>query len=298
MLVIDPKSTAVKDLHQFIVGSIAPRPIAFVSTVDEEGIPNLAPYSFFNAFSSNPPVLIFSSNRRVKDNTTKDTLANARATGEVVINVVSYPIVRQLALTSGRFPKEVSEFEKAGLTPVPSDLVKPFRVKESPVQFECKVSEVVTLGEQGGAGHLVICQVLRIHIDEKVVDEHNRIDPHKLDLMGRLGRAYYVRASGSAIYTIPQSEDEVPIGFDQLPGGIRSSKVLTGNDLGRLASVTSIPGREEVKKAVEGDARLRAILAGPDPLSTLHVYVAELLGDEERKDYAAAVAWAGEYPDL
>ena len=183
MLTIDPASTPVKDLHQFMVSAIAPRPIAFVSTIDEDGRPNLAPYSFFNAFSSNPPILIFSSNRRVKDNTTKDTLSNVQSTGEAVINVVSYGIVRQMAIASGRFEKGISEFEKAGLTPLPSDLVKPFRVKESPVQFECKVAEVITLGQEGGAGHLVICQVLRIHIDEGVVDEDNRIDPHKIDLM-------------------------------------------------------------------------------------------------------------------
>ena len=297
MLTIDPASTPVKDLHQFMVGAIAPRPIAFVSTLDEEGRPNLAPYSFFNAFSSNPPILIFSSNRRVKDNTTKDTLSNVQSTGEAVINVVSYGIVRQMAIASGRFEKGISEFEKAGLTPLPSDLVKPFRVKESPVQFECKVAEVITLGQEGGAGHLVICQVLRIHIDEGVVDEDNRIDPHKIDLMGRLGRAYYVRASGSAIYTIPQVEDVIPIGFDQLPLRVKFSKVLTGNELGHLASIVVIPSREEAAKIAQDDARVREILNGPAPLESLHAYVSELL-QEDQRDYAAAVAWIGEYKQL
>ena len=297
MLIIDPASTPVKDLHQFMVGAIAPRPIAFVSTLDEEGRPNLAPYSFFNAFSSNPPILIFSSNRRVKDNTTKDTLSNVQSTGEAVINVVSYGIVRQMAIASGRFEKGISEFEKAGLTPLPSDLVKPFRVKESPVQFECKVAEVITLGQEGGAGHLVICQVLRIHIDEGVVDEDNRIDPHKIDLMGRLGRAYYVRASGSAIYTIPQVEDVIPIGFDQLPLRVKFSKVLTGNELGHLASIVVIPSREEAAKIAQDDARVREILNGPAPLESLHAYVSELL-QEDQRDYAAAVAWIGEYKQL
>ena len=297
MLIIDPASTPVKDLHQFMVGAIAPRPIAFVSTLDENGRPNLAPYSFFNAFSSNPPILIFSSNRRVKDNTTKDTLSNVQSTGEAVINVVSYGIVRQMAIASGRFEKGISEFEKAGLTPLPSDLVKPFRVKESPVQFECKVAEVITLGQEGGAGHLVICQVLRIHIDEGVVDEDNRIDPHKIDLMGRLGRAYYVRASGSAIYTIPQVEDVIPIGFDQLPLRVKFSKVLTGNELGHLASIVVIPSREEAAKIAQDDARVREILNGPAPLESLHAYVSELL-QEDQRDYAAAVAWIGEYKQL
>lgn len=297
MLTIDPASTPVKDLHQFMVSAIAPRPIAFVSTIDEDGRPNLAPYSFFNAFSSNPPILIFSSNRRVKDNTTKDTLSNVQSTGEAVINVVSYGIVRQMAIASGRFEKGISEFEKAGLTPLPSDLVKPFRVKESPVQFECKVAEVITLGQEGGAGHLVICQVLRIHIDEGVVDEDNRIDPHKIDLMGRLGRAYYVRASGSAIYTIPQVEDVIPIGFDQLPLRVKFSKVLTGNELGHLASIVVIPSREEAAKIAQDDARVREILNGPAPLESLHAYVSELL-QEDQRDYAAAVAWIGEYKQL
>lgn len=299
MLVIDPKSTPIKDLHQFMVGSVAPRPIAFVSTVDEEGNPNLAPYSFFNSFSSNPPTLVFSSNRRVKDNTTKDTLSNVMATREVVINVVTYPIVRQMALTSGRFAKGVSEFEKAGFTPVPSDLVKPFRVKESPVHFECKVSEIITLGEHGGAGHLIICDVLRIHIDESVLDDHNRIDPHKIDLMGRLGRAYYVRASGSAIHSIFQSEDEVPIGFDQLPDRILRSNILTGNDLSRLASLTIIPEREEALRIAEEDEKIRQILEGGEaPLDELHAYAARLLEDEDKRAYAASVAWLGEFLNL
>ncbi|MCB9282784.1 MAG: flavin reductase family protein [Lewinellaceae bacterium] len=298
MLVIDPKSTPVKDLHQFMVGSIAPRPIAFVSTIDEDGNPNLAPYSFFNAFSSNPPVVIFSSNRRVKDNTTKDTLSNVLATREVVINVVNHAIVRQMAIASGRFEKGVSEFEKAGLTPIPSDLVKPFRVKESPVQMECKVDEVITLGEQGGAGHLVVCHVQRIHIDESVVDENNRINPHKLDLMGRLGRAYYVRASGAAIYTIPQSEEDVPIGFDQLPEKIKFSTVLTGNEVGLLAGLVEVPSKEQAMQIAQTDERVKAILAGSRSLEELHAYVAELLEDEGKQDYAGSVAWVGEFLEL
>jgi flavin reductase (DIM6/NTAB) family NADH-FMN oxidoreductase RutF len=281
-----------------MVGGIAPRPIAFVSTIDEEGRPNLAPYSFFNAFSSNPPILVFSSNRRVKDNTTKDTLSNVLATKEVVINVVNHAIVRQMALASGRFPKGVSEFEKAGLTPLASDLVKPFRVKESPMHFECRVADVVTLGEHGGAGHLVLCQVLRIHIDEGVVDEHNRIDPHRMDLMGRLGRAYYVRASGAAIHTIPQSEEEIPLGFDQLPAQIKYSKALTGNDLGWLAAMTEAPAEEQVLQIAQSDARVRAILESASPVEGLHAYAAELLKEEEKRAYAAAVAWVGVYKGL
>lgn len=176
MLRIIPEETQTKDLHQFLVGSIAPRPIAFVSTVDEEGNPNLAPYSFFNAFSSNPPILVFSSNRRVSNNTTKDTLSNVMATKEVVINVVNYDIVRQMAVTSVEFPTDINEFEKAGLTTIASEKVKPFRVKESPVQMECKVKEIITLGDHGGAGHLILCEVVMMHIAEHVVDDNNRIN--------------------------------------------------------------------------------------------------------------------------
>ncbi|MCB0623600.1 MAG: flavin reductase family protein [Saprospiraceae bacterium] len=296
MLVIDPKQTPTRDLHQFLLGSVAPRPIAFVSTVDAEGRPNLAPYSFFNAFSSNPPILVFSSNRRVENNTTKDTLANVRATGEVVINMVNYAIVRQMAVTSVQFESGVSEFGKAGLTPIASDLVRPFRVKESPVHLECRVQEVLTLGEHGGAGHLVICEVLRMHIDEGVVDERNRIDPHKIDLMGRMGRAYYVRASGDAVHTIVQSVTDLTIGYDHLPEQIRHSKVLSGNNLGQLAGLTTAPTREEALALRESDERVRAILGSGDPLRELHEYARELLdADDRKRSYAAKVAWLGEF---
>ena len=296
MLVIDPKQTPTRDLHQFLLGSVAPRPIAFVSTVDAEGRPNLAPYSFFNAFSSNPPILVFSSNRRVENNTTKDTLANVRATGEVVINMVNYAIVRQMAVTSVQFESGVSEFGKAGLTPIASDLVRPFRVKESPVHLECRVKEVLTLGEHGGAGHLVICEVLRMHIDEGVVDERNRIDPHKIDLMGRMGRAYYVRASGDAVHTIVQSVTDLTIGYDHLPEQIRHSKVLSGNNLGQLAGLTTAPTREEALALRESDERVRALLGSGDPLRELHEYARELLdADDRKRSYAAKVAWLGEF---
>ena len=175
MRVINPTEVPTRDLHQFLIGSVGPRPIAFASTINEDGSPNLAPYSFFNAFSSNPPILVFSSNRRVSDNTTKDTLHNIRQNGEVVINVVNYSIVRQMAVTSVEFDSSVSEFDKSGLTPIASDLIKPYRVKESPVQMECRVKEIVTLGEDGGAGHLIICDVLRMHIEEEIIDDNGRI---------------------------------------------------------------------------------------------------------------------------
>ena len=239
-VIIDPKDTPTKDLHQYLLGSVAPRPIAFVSTKDLDGNDNIAPYSFFNAFSSNPPILVFSSNRRVRDNSTKDTLQNIIDTKEAVINVVNYDIVRQMAITSVEFPTGSSEFEKSNLTPVPSDLVKASRVEESPVNMEVKVNDIITLGEHGGAGHLIICEVLRIHIDEKVLDG-NRINPHKIDLMGRMGRSYYVRASGDAVKTIYQSVTDLPIGYDALPNSIKQSDVLTANEVATLAAQTTMP---------------------------------------------------------
>lgn len=256
----NPSDLHIKDLHQYIVGAIAPRPIAFASTLDENGVANLAPYSFFNAFSSNPPILIFSSNRRVQDNTTKDTLHNVEKNKEVVINVVNYDIVRQMTIASVNYEPEISEFEKSGLTPIPSETVKPFRVKESPVQFECKVKEVITLGEHGGAGHLIICEVQRMHVRESVIDEKNRIDPNKLDLVGRLGRAYYVRASGDALFTLFQEPEQMAIGFDKLPESIRHSSILSGNEIACIASQTAFPTAEDIQKVQDEDTEIQSIL--------------------------------------
>ena len=277
MRTITPGEIETKDLHQFIVGSIAPRPIAFVSTVDEDGHPNLAPYSFFNAFSSNPPIVVFSSNRRVRDNTTKDTLHNVKATGEAVINVVNFSIVRQMAVASVEFPTGTNEFTKSGLSPIPSDVVQPFRVAESPVQLECKVRDIITLGTEGGAGHLVICDVVRLHIDEAVIDERNRIDPNKLDLMGRLGRSYYVRAKGEAIHTIVQAVTRPAIGFDALPEHVRNSSVLSGNDLGKLAGMHSMPTWPESEILTLNDPKTIKLIEEKKPRLEFHRYAQEEL---------------------
>ncbi len=282
MLTIDPKDTPQKDLHQFILGTVAPRPIAFVSTIDEEGNKNLAPYSFFNAFSSNPPIVVFSSNRRGSDNTTKDTLHNVRVSGECVINAVNYAIVRQMAVASVDFPTGVSEFEKTGLTPIPSDLVKAFRVAESPAHMECKVKDIITLGEGGGAGHLIICEVVRMHIAHEVLTDRKRIDPDKMDLMGRMGRAYYVRCSGDAIHTIVQEYNPVSIGYDHLPDHIKNSPVLTGNDLGKLAGQVSFPTLEEIADAREQADVIQA-LAQHNPTEALHYLAKTYLDKEEVK---------------
>jgi len=289
MLSIDPKQTPTKNLHQYLLGSVAPRPIAFVSTVDEKGNNNLAPYSFFNAFSSKPPILVFSSNRRVRDNTTKDTLHNVISTKEAVINVVNFGIVRQMALASVEFPAGVSEFEKSGLTPVESELVKPFRVKESPVQMECIIDEVITLGKEGGAGHLIVCKVQKIHLDEKILDEDGYINPHKIDLMGRMGKSYYVRASGEAIYKIGIPKGKQVIGYQNLPLSARQSHILTANDLGRLAGLLEVPSETEIA-GLKKDKELLGILNNPAPVEELHRRSHIELEKEELKK-AAQLVW-------
>lgn len=247
--IVIPEDIPTKDLHQYIIGSVAPRPIAFVSTKDENGIDNLAPYSFFNAFSSNPPIVVFSSNRRVSDNTTKDTLHNVRVNKECVINVVPYSIVRQMSLASVEFPSDQSEFDKVGLTPEASVTVNAPRVMESPVNMECRVQDIIELGHDGGAGHLIICRVTLLAISEDVLNG-DRIDPHKLDLMGRMGRTYYVRASGEAIMEIYQNVVAQPLGYDRLPDHIKKSILLNGNEIASMASLLDWP-REEVMSSVQ-----------------------------------------------
>ncbi len=244
MTTFDPKELTTAKLHSYLLSAVAPRPIAFASTKDEEGNPNLSPFSFFNVFSANPPILIFSPARRVRDNTTKHTLENALATKEVVINVVNYDIVQQMSLSSTEYAKGINEFEKAGLTMLKSDLVKPFRVAESPVQFECKVNEVVALGSEGGAGNLIVCEVVKLHIDEAVLDEKGSIDQVKLDLVSRAGGSYYSRAK-AGFFEIPKPLSTLGIGVDALPEQVRNSSVLTGNDLGMLGNVEVLPIKDE-----------------------------------------------------
>jgi flavin reductase (DIM6/NTAB) family NADH-FMN oxidoreductase RutF len=203
---IDPKETSVPKFHKLMLGAVAPRPIAFASTIDKEGNPNLSPFSFFNVFGANPPVLIFSPSRRGKDNTTKHTYDNVKEVPEVVINVVTYSMTQQVSDSSADFPKGVNEFERVGFTMQPSDLIRPFRVRESPVQFECKVLQVIETGFQNAAGNLVICEILKMHIDPRVLDANGMIDPHKIDLVGRMGGDHYVRASGGALFEVKKPE--------------------------------------------------------------------------------------------
>ncbi|MDY8135013.1 flavin reductase family protein [Aquimarina sp. 2201CG5-10] len=244
MITIDPTQVAIGKLHGMLLGAIGPRPIAFASTIDAEGNPNLSPFSFFNVFSANPPILIFSPARRVRNNTTKHTLENALATKEVVINIVNYDIVQQMSLSSTEYPKGVNEFEKSGLTMLPSEKVKAYRVEESPVQFECKVNEVVALGEEGGAGNLIICKVLLMHVKEEVLDADGRIDQHKIDQVARMGGNWYSRAN-LGMFEVSKPLSTMGIGVDALPENIRNSTIFTGNDLGKLGNTEEIPTDKE-----------------------------------------------------
>jgi flavin reductase (DIM6/NTAB) family NADH-FMN oxidoreductase RutF len=243
----NPYDIHIRERHQYITGAVGPRPICWASTVNEKGESNLAPYSFFNAFGSNPPILVFSSNRRGRDNSTKDTLHNIKETMEVVINVVPHRLVNQMNISSTDYPSTTNEFEKAGVTGIDSITVKPKRVKESPVQFECKVKEIISLGDVGGAGNLFICEVSHMHIDEAILDAEGMIDPQKIDLVGRMGKEFYVRASGDAVFEINNPFEKMNIGFDGLPKRITQSKVLTGNQIAQLAMEISLPDPEECK---------------------------------------------------
>ena len=245
MLSINPKEISTSKLHGYLLGAVAPRPIAFASTIDENGNPNLSPFSFFNVFGSNPPTMIFSPARRVRGNTTKHTLQNVEKIKEVVINVVNYKIVQQMSLSSTEYAQGVNEFVKAGFTMLPSDLVKPFRVAESPVQFECKVKDIIYTGDEGGAGNLIICEVVKIHIQDEVLDESGNIDQHKIDLVARAGGSYYSRAR-DGFFEIPKPISTLGIGVDSIPVEIRNSDVLTGNNLGMLGNVESLPNNGDV----------------------------------------------------
>jgi flavin reductase (DIM6/NTAB) family NADH-FMN oxidoreductase RutF len=275
---IVPGEIKTAALHAYLLGAIAPRPICFASTIDKDGNPNLSPFSFFNVFGSKPPTLIFSPARRVRDNTIKHTLENIYETKEVVINVVSYAMVQQMSLASCEYPKGVSEFTKSGFTPIASDMVKAFRVKESPAQLECKVTQVIETGQEGGAGNLIICEVLCMHINDDVLNADGKIDPHKIDLVARMGGDYYCRASGSAVFEVAKPNAELGIGIDALPETIRNSSILTGNDLGLLGNSTSLPVVDTILYDDQLTQILRDNTGNQQALYTaLHTYAKELL---------------------
>lgn len=242
---IDPKEISTPDLHAQLLGCIGPRPIAWASTVDENGQPNLAPYSFFNVFSTNPPTLILSP-ARPRDLVLKHTLLNAMAVKEIVINVVNYKVVEQMSLSSTAYNKGVNEFVKAGVTAVESEIVKPPRVAEAIASFECKVKEVVHLGEEAGAGNLIICEIVLAHIKDEVLGDDGKPDPYKTDLVARMGGDWYCRANGDAIFKLPKPNRNLGIGVDNIPAAIRNSTVLTGNNLGRLGNIEKIPENDRI----------------------------------------------------
>lgn len=245
MITIDPKTIPTAKMQGYLQSSIGPRPIAFASTMDGDGNPNLSPFSFFNVFSANPPILVFSPARRVRDNSIKHTLMNCEATKEVVINVVNYDLVQQTSLASTEYATGVDEFIKSGLTQLASDLVKPFRVKESPVQFECKVTQIIALGNEGGAGNLILCEVVKMHIDEEILDENGAIDQYKIDLVSRLGGNWYSR-SNQGLFEVPKPLATLGIGVDAIPKEVRSSAVFDGNDLGKLGNIEALPTRKKL----------------------------------------------------
>jgi len=287
MLTIDPKEIPVPKLHHYLLGAVGPRPIAFASTIDKEGHPNLAPFSFFNVFSANPPIMVFSPARSGRTNTTKDTYENVKEVPECVINIVNYNIVEQMSLSSSPYDKDISEFVKAGLTPIKSDLVKPFRVKESPVQFECKVIEVKELGDGGGAGNLVICEVLKIHIDESILDDDNMIDQKKIDLVARMGGNWYCRADENSMFEVIKPVTTKGMGIDEIPEDIRTSKILTGNDLGKLGSVKELPNETDVNeyKLIELSDLFVTLEDEPAKLEEeLHVLAQQKLAKNEVED--------------
>lgn len=269
MLTIDPKEIPSTKLHAYLLGAVTPRPIAFASTVDKDGNVNLSPFSFFNCFGSNPPLLIFSPARRGRDNTTKHTYDNVLEVQEVVINVVNYSMVQQASLASTEYPKGINEFVKAGFTEVPSTFIKPPRVAESPIAMECKVLQVVPTGKEGGAGNLVICEVVLMHIKEEVLDVDGKIDPFKLDAVARLGGDWYCRVQGDAIFSVPKPLNTQGIGVDNIPPEIRFSKILTGNDLGLLGNIERLPDVVNDREFIAMYPIQQALRAGADSVHTL-----------------------------
>lgn len=248
MKTIIPGEIPIPQLHQFLIGSVAPRPICFASTIDAEGVPNLAPFSFFNVFSANPPILIFAPNNSGRTGQPKDTLLNVKQVPEVVINMVNHEIVEKMNVAAAPWDKGISEFDKAGFTAVNSDIVKPFRVKESPVQIECKVIEIKEMGTGGGAGNIVICQVEKLHIDEGILNEEGKIDQNKIDLVGRLGGSWYSRSNSPSLFELKQPM-QATIGYDALPDSLKNSTEISANVLGKISSLLEWPNEDQIATA-------------------------------------------------
>jgi flavin reductase (DIM6/NTAB) family NADH-FMN oxidoreductase RutF len=275
-----PSELSIPDLQRTLQFAVGPRPIALVSSVNREGLVNLSPFSFFNIFSTNPPILVFSPARRVRDNSTKDTLNNVLEVPEVVIHSVSHSMVEQTSLSSTEYARGINEFTKAGFTQVASTHVAPPRVAEAPVALECRVNEVVALGDGPGAGNLVICEVIAIHINDRVLDDEGRLDQDRLDLVGRLGGDWYVRAHGDALFEVEKPLATKGIGVDALPRSVRLSTVLTGNDLGKLGNVELLPLQSDVEEFMQHHRIQTIFRQYADPIErreALHQYAKEQL---------------------
>jgi flavin reductase (DIM6/NTAB) family NADH-FMN oxidoreductase RutF len=284
-MILDLGELKPAEKQYYLQHVIAPRPICFASTIDKEGKVNLSPFSFFNMFSSNPPIVIFSPARRIRDNTTKHTLENVLAVPEVAISIVTYDMVQQTSLASCEFPKGANEFIKAGFTPEPSTLIKPPMVKESKVKMECKVIEVKRLGNEAGSGNLIICEVLRMHIDDSLLDSNKKMDQRKLNHVARLGSDWYCVVNENNLFEVEKPNTQIGIGVDALPLSVRNSKILTGNDLGQLANVNEIP----VIDPSFDDANLKQIILyysinPADMEKELHSYAKKLLGEGKVKE--------------
>jgi flavin reductase (DIM6/NTAB) family NADH-FMN oxidoreductase RutF len=261
MISFSADELSTQKMHQLLLGSVGPRPICFASTIDAQGNRNLAPFSFFNVFSAAPPILVFSPARSGRTGESKHTYQNVLEVPEVVINIVNYAMVEQMSLASSPYAKGVDEFVKAGFTPLASETVAPFRVKESPVQFECHVNQVIELGQQGGAGNLIICQVKKIHVNEAFMNEQGNIDQNKIDLVARMGGDWYCRANGEALFELVKPLTVCGIGVDALPDHIKNSHRLTGNELGKLGNLEAVPDAEfmyELKNKYEGQDAIEA----------------------------------------
>ena len=252
---IDVKSGDNAELYKYLSSAITPRPIAFVSTVNKNGSKNLSPFSFFNVFSINPPILIFAPVRRIRNNTSKDTLENVKQIKECVISIVTKNIDQQVSLSSCDYDVDINEFEKAGFTELKSDLIKPSRIKESPINFECKVNKIIDLGTEGGSGSLVLCEVLKMHINKSILNEFNDIDPFKLNVVSRLGANWYGKTTKDSLYEIAKPISKKGMGFDNLPLHIKNSKILTGNELAILASRECLPEKSEINNNLSIDEK-------------------------------------------
>lgn len=277
-MILDLNTLKTAEKQYYLQHVVAPRPICFASTIDKDGHVNLSPFSFFNLFSSNPPVVIFSPARRVRDNTTKHTLQNVLEVPEVVINMVTYDMVQQVSLASCEYPEDVNEFIKAGFTEESATLIRPPMVKESKVKMECKVLEVKPLGHEGGAGNLVICEVLRMHMDDSLFNEEHKLDQRKIEHVARLGGDWYCRVNETNLFRVEKPNTQLGIGVDALPPAVRNSSFLSGNDLGQLANVHAYP---EIEPSFD-DAHLKQIIQyysinPPEMEKELQLYAKKLL---------------------